>query len=105
MLAGWPSVLLGPAERFSGLLAMAAGEHEEALHLLDVAAAESSTRRRRPPACRSNKARACLRLAQRRGGQAGPAGGGPPAGRGGAAADRLGMRGLAAEAAGLLSEC
>jgi len=105
VLAGWPSVLLGPAERFSGLLALATGEHEEALHLLDVAAGRVEGAPPQAARLQVNKARAHLRLAQVRGGQAGPAEAARLLAAAGATADRLGMRGLAAEASDLLSEC
>jgi hypothetical protein len=107
VLGGWPSVLLGPAERFSGLLALAAGEYEEALHLFDsvmcaVAAAAPQAAR-----LQVNKARALIGLAQAESGRAQP--GRAAAARllteAGAAADRLGMRGLAGEASELLAEC
>jgi hypothetical protein len=105
VLAGWPSVLLGPAERFSGLLAMAAGEHEEALHLLDAAAGRVQDAPPQAARLRANKARALLRLAQRSGSRAGRAEAARLLAEAGAAADRLGMRALAAEASGLLPEC
>jgi len=105
VLAGWPSVLLGPAERFSGLLALATGEHEEALHLLDVAAGRIEGAPPQATRLQVNKARAHLRLAQVRGGQAGPAEAARLLAAAGATADRLGMRGLAAEASDLLTEC
>jgi hypothetical protein len=101
VLGGWPSVLLGPAERFSGLLALAAGRHEEAIELFDqitgpVAGAPAQAAR-----LQVNRARALLARAR---------GAARPAGRGDAArllaeasttAQRLGLRGLAAEAAEL----
>jgi hypothetical protein len=105
VLAGWPSVLLGPAERFSGLLAMAAGEHEEALDLFDAVAGKVAGAPPQAARLQVNKARALIRGTQARGGAAGT----PAAARlltgAGAAADRLGMRGLAREAGELLGEC
>jgi hypothetical protein len=105
VLAGWPSVPLGPAERFSALLAMADGEHEEAVHLLDAAAARVEGAA--PPAARLqvNKARALLLGAPAGGGRGRTAEAARLLAEAGAAADRLGMRALAAEAAGLLAEC
>lgn len=105
VLAGWPSVLLGPAERFSGLLAMATGDHEEALHLLDAAAVRVQDAPPQAARLRANKARALLRLAQCGGSRAGRAEAARLLAEAGAAADRLGMRALAAEASGLLPEC
>src|SRR6201999_1839427 len=58
VLAGWPSVLLGPAERFSGLLAMAAGEHEEALDLFDAVAGKVAGAPPQAARLQVNKARA-----------------------------------------------
>ncbi len=77
VLAGWPSVLLGPAERFSGLLAMALGEHEEALHLFDAVADQVAGAPPQAARLRVNKARALIRL-----GGGGDGRGGPPARRG-----------------------
>jgi hypothetical protein len=105
VLAGWPSVLLGPAERFSGLLAMAAGEHEEALTLFDAVAGKVAGAPPQAARLQVNKARALIRLTQARGGEAGM----PAAARllteAGATADRLGMRALVREAGELLAEC
>jgi hypothetical protein len=96
-LAGWPSVLLGPAERFSGLLAMATGEHEEALHLFDAVADRLAGAAPQAARLQVNKARALINL-----------GGKADAARlltgAGATADRLGMRALAMEASELLAE-
>jgi hypothetical protein len=106
VLAGWPSVLLGPAERFSGLLAMATGEHEEALHLFDAIADKVAGAPPQAARLQVNKARALIRHAQARGG--GGAGAGAAARlltEAGASADRLGMRALAREASELLAEC
>ena len=105
VLAGWPSVLLGPAERFSGLLAMATGEYEEALHLFDGVADKVAGAPPQAARLQANRARALLRLAQGRGGRAGPAAAARLLTEAGATADRLGMRALASEASELLSEC
>ncbi len=85
VLAGWPSVLLGPAERFSGLLAMAMGEHEEALHLFDAVADLVGGAPPQAARLRVNKARALIHPPGRRGrGRRGPPArrgrgdGGPP---------------------------
>jgi hypothetical protein len=100
-LAGWPSVLLGPAERFSGLLAMATGEHEEALHLFDAVSDRLAGAAPQAARLQVNKARALINL--------GDPGGKADAARllieAGATADRLGMRALAMEASELLTEC
>jgi hypothetical protein len=105
VLAGWPSVLLGPAERFSGLLAMATGEHEEALHLFDSVAGKVADAPPQAARLRVNKARALIRLAQAGGGPAGQAAAARLLTEAGATADRLGMRALAREAGELLAEC
>jgi hypothetical protein len=105
VLAGWPSVLLGPAERFSGLLAMATGEYEEALHLFDMVADKVAGAPPQAARLQANQARALLRLAQLRGGRGGPAAAARLLTEAGATADRLGMRALASEASELLSEC
>ena len=104
-LAGWPSVLLGPTERFSGLLAMATGEHEEALHLFDVVSDKVAGAAPQAARLQVNKARAHILLAQGRGGPAGETAAARLLTEAGATADRLGMRGLAREASELLSEC
>jgi hypothetical protein len=104
VLAGWPSVLIGPAERFSGLLAMATGEHEEALHLFDAVADKVAGAAPQAARLQVNKARALINRGDR-----GRPGGKAEAARlltgAGATADRLGMRALAAEAGELLAEC
>jgi len=106
VLAGWPTVLFGPAERYSGLLAMAAGDFEEALHRFDAASAAVAGAPPQAARLRADKARALLRLAQAGGGRTATA---KPAARllteAGAAADRLGMRALAAQARELLAGC
>ena len=109
VLAGWPSVLLGPVERFSGLLALAAGDHDEALALFETAG--RAVAGVAPQACRVQVNTGCALV---RRAQAAPAGSGGRADRAEAArllteaaatAGRLGLAGLAAEAAGLLAEC
>jgi hypothetical protein len=104
-LAGWPSVLLGPAERFSGLLAMATGEHEEALHLFDAVSGKVAGAPPQAARLRVNQARALIRLAQAGDGRAGLAAAARLLTEAGAAADLLGMRALAREASDLLAEC
>jgi hypothetical protein len=105
VLAGWPSVLLGPAERYSGLLAMAAGDFEEALHLFDAASAVVTGAPPQAARLRADKARALIRLAQASGGRTGPAAAVRLLAEAGDTADRLGMRALAAQARELLAEC
>jgi AAA ATPase domain/Bacterial transcriptional activator domain len=107
VLGGWPSVLLGPAERFSGLLALAAGEYEEALQLfgavtLSVAGAPPQAAR-----LQVDKAGALIGLAraQRAQAQASRATAARLLTEAGGTADRLGMRGLAQAASQLLTEC
>ena len=100
VLAGWPSVLLGPAERFSGLLAMAMGEHEEALHRFDAVADLVGGAPPQAARLRVNKARALIRL-----GGGGAADAARLLAEAGATADRLGMLGLTREARELLAEC
>jgi hypothetical protein len=111
VLGGWPSVLLGPVERYTGLLAMATGDLEEALHLFDAVACPLASAPPQAARLQVNKARALIRRAARPGGTGagGGAGSRREAGRllteAGAAADRLGMRALAGEASELLAEC
>jgi hypothetical protein len=99
VLGGWPSVLLGPAERFSGLLAMAAGDYEEALVLFDSVARALAAAPPQAARLQVSKARALILLDPGRGGLAGAA---RLLTEAGATADRLGMRALAGEAAELL---
>jgi hypothetical protein len=103
VLAGWPSVLFGPAGRYSGLLAMAAGDFEEALHLFDVASVAVAGAPPQAARLHVDQARALIRLG-RDGGGAGPAAAARLLAEAGAAADRLGMRALAAQARELLAE-
>jgi hypothetical protein len=105
VLAGWPSVLLGPAERYSGLLAMAAGQFEEAVQLFDTVSGAVAGAPPQAARLQADKARALIRLARARGGQAGPAAAARLLAEAGATADRLGMRALAAQARELLAEC
>ncbi|MGH3212245.1 MAG: AAA family ATPase [Trebonia sp.] len=105
VLAGWPSVLLGPAERFSGLLAMATGEHEEALHLFDAVADKVADAPPQAARLQVNKARALIRRTQAGGGVAGMPAAARLLAEAGPTADRLGMRALAREAGELLAEC
>jgi hypothetical protein len=105
VLAGWPSVLFGPADRYSGLLAMAAGEFEEALRLFDTVSDAVAGAPPQVARLQADKARALIRRAQARGDQAAPASAVRLLAEARAAADRLGMRALAAQARELLSEC
>jgi hypothetical protein len=110
VLAGWPSVLLGPVERFTGLLAMATGDFEEALSLFDAVAFPLASAPPQAARLAVSKARALVRLSARPGGRAGSAAGlRREAARllteAGGAADRLGLRALAEEASELLTEC
>ena len=105
VLAGWPSVLLGPAERFSGLLAMATGEYEEALRLFDAISERVAGAPPQAARLQVNQARALIRLAQVGDGRAGTAAAARLLTEAGATADRLGMRALAREASELLAEC
>jgi AAA ATPase domain/Bacterial transcriptional activator domain len=105
VLAGWPSVLFGPAERYSGLLAAAAGDFEEALQLFDAASAAVAGAPPQAARLRADKARALIRLAQAGGGRADLAAAARLLTEAAAAADRLGMRALAAQARELLAEC
>jgi hypothetical protein len=101
VMAGWPSVLLGPAERFSGLLALATGEPEEALHLFDAVTDKVAAAPPQAARLQVSKARALIRG----GGQAGPAAAARLLTDAGITADRLGMLGLAGEVRELLAEC
>jgi hypothetical protein len=103
VLAGWPTVLFGPAERYSGLLATAAGDFEEALHLFGTASAAVAGAPPQAARLQVDQARALIRLG-RDGGGAGPATAARLLAEAGAAADRLGMRALAAQARELLAE-
>jgi hypothetical protein len=103
VLAGWPSVLFGPAGRYSGLLAMAAGDFEEALHLLDTVSVAVAGAPPQAARLQADKARALIRLG-RDGGRAAPAAAARLLAEAGAAADRLGMRALAAQVRELLAE-
>jgi hypothetical protein len=108
VLAGWPSVLAGPVERFSGLLALAAGDWEEALRLFD--ACTSRVAGAPPQAARLQVDRARALLARTRGGGAATVAADRAAAarllaQSGATAARLGLRGLAAEASELLTGC
>jgi len=104
VLGGWPSVLLGPAERFSGLLALAAGEYQQALDQFDAVTVSVAGAPPQAARLQVSKARALTGLAQAGHDQASRR-----AARllteAGATADRLGMRGLAEEASQLLTEC
>ena len=104
-LAGWPSVLLGPTERFSGLLALATGEHEEALRLFEAASDRVAGAAPQAVRLQVNKARAHILLAQSRGGPVGKTAAARLLTEAGATAGRLGMRGLVREASELLAEC
>jgi hypothetical protein len=101
VMAGWPSVLLGPAERFSGLLALAAGEPEEALHLFDAVTDKVAAAPPQAARLQVSKARALIQV----GSQAGPAAATRLLTDAGITAGRLGMRGLASEVRELLAEC
>ena len=105
VLAGWPSVLVGPAERSSGVLAMATGDYEEALHLLEVAAGRVVGVPPQAARLQVNRARALMLLGQAGQGRAARAAAARLLTEAGATADRLGMRALAAEAGELLSGC
>jgi hypothetical protein len=98
-------VLLGPAERYSGLLAMATGKHREALRLFDVAAVKVGGAAPQAARLQVNRARALLALAGTDPGAGGKAAAARLLTEAAATADRLGMRALAAEAGELLAGC
>jgi hypothetical protein len=115
VLAGWPSVPLGPAERFCGLLALADGDYAEALRLFDAASGKVAAAPPHAARLQVDRARALIgRLSAGRG-----AGGRVRLGydradrdvavrlldQAAATARRLGMGSLAAEAGQLLSRC
>ena len=108
VLAGWPSVPLGPAERFAGLLALAGEDFGEALRLFDAVAGKVAAAPPHAARLQLDRARALIgRLSAGRalGGRVG-------ADRdaavrlldqAAATAGRLGMRALAEEAGQLLA--
>jgi len=104
VLAGWPSVLFGPAGRYSGLLALAAGDFEEALHLLDTASAAVAGAPPQAARLQADRARALIHLGRDGSSRAAPGAAARLLAEAGAAADRLGMRALAAQASELLAE-
>ena len=61
VLAGWPTVLLGPVDRFSGVLATAAGDYAEAIRLFDEALAAVGAARPQVARLQLDKARALVR--------------------------------------------
>jgi hypothetical protein len=110
VLAGWPTVPLGPAERFAGLLALADGNFAEALQLFDAVSGKVAAAPPHAARLQVDRARALIgRLS------AGRAGGGRGSAdrdaavrlleQAAATAGRLGMRGLAEEAGQLLARC
>jgi tetratricopeptide (TPR) repeat protein len=60
VLGGWPTVLAGPAIRYSGLLATAAGDYDEAIRLFDTALPQVGDARPQVLRLRLDKARALL---------------------------------------------
>ena len=109
VLAGWPSVPLGPAERFAGLLAVADGDFTAALRLFDSVSGKVAAAPPHAARLQVDRARALIgRLS------AGRAGGGRGSADRDAAvrlldqatatAGRLGMRALAEEAGQLLAQ-
>jgi hypothetical protein len=82
---------------------MAAGEFEEALRLFDAASAAVAGAPPQAARLRADKARALIGLAQASGGRAAPAAARLLA-EAGDAADRLGLRALAAQARELRAE-
>ena len=110
VLAGWPTVLLGPAERFAGLLALAGEDFAEALRLFDAVSGKVAAAPPHAARLQVDRARALIgRLS------AGRAGGGRASAdrdtavrlleQAAATALRLGMRALAEEAGELLARC
>jgi hypothetical protein len=110
VLAGWPSVLLGPAERFAGLLALADGDFGGALRLFDAVSGKVAAAP--PHAARLQVDRARALIGRVSAGRA--AGGRASADRdaavrlldqAAATARRLGMHALDEEAGQLLARC
>jgi AAA ATPase domain/Bacterial transcriptional activator domain len=62
VLAGWPTVLLGPVSRFSGLLATAVGDYAGAIRLFDEGLDVVGAARPQVARLRLDKARALIRL-------------------------------------------
>jgi hypothetical protein len=84
---------------------MAAGDFEEALHLFDTASAAVAGAPPQAARLQADKASALIRLGQDSGSRAAAAAAARLLAEAGAAADRLGMRALAAQAGELLAEC
>jgi hypothetical protein len=83
---------------------MAAGDFEEALHRFDAVSAAVAGAPPQAARLRADQARALIRLARASGSRAAPAAAARLLIEAGDAADRLGMRALAAQARELLAE-